>query len=120
MTSEPTLFTTPPVPSRIDTTPIAPVEPPMRPIQANSQGAPASATATDSQAAVGVDSDSPLLLTELQAAKVLSVCPRTLWTLRTEGRIPHIRIGRAVRYARGDLVAWIQNSRSAVSSGTTS
>ena len=52
-----------------------------------------------------------LLLTEREAAKALSVCPRTLWQLRQDGDIPCIRIGRAVRYAPADLRAWIAGRR---------
>lgn len=52
-----------------------------------------------------------LLLTEREAAKALSVCPRTLWQLRTDGEIPCIRFGRAVRYDPSDLRAWVARNR---------
>jgi excisionase family DNA binding protein len=52
-----------------------------------------------------------LLLTEREAAKALSVCQRTLWQLRTDGEIPCVRIGRAVRYRPADLHAWVAASR---------
>ncbi len=51
--------------------------------------------------------DGKLLLTEREAAKALSVCQRTLWQLRSDGHIPCVRIGRAVRYRPADLRAWI-------------
>jgi excisionase family DNA binding protein len=57
-------------------------------------------------------SSSPLLLREADAAKLLSICPRTLWGLRQSGEIPCVRIGRAVRYADEDLRAWIDRNRS--------
>ncbi|MEM1166273.1 MAG: helix-turn-helix domain-containing protein [Planctomycetota bacterium] len=51
------------------------------------------------------------LLTEREAADVLAICPRTLWDLRVRGEIPHIRLGRAVRYDASDLHTWIQSQK---------
>ncbi len=56
-----------------------------------------------------------LLLTARQAARELAISERTLWGLTARGEIPCVRIGRAVRYSRSDLVAWI-----AAKSGTPS
>jgi excisionase family DNA binding protein len=53
----------------------------------------------------------PMLLTARQAAKALSVCEKTLWTLAQRGEIPAVRIGRAVRYDPRDLDAWIQRAK---------
>jgi excisionase family DNA binding protein len=49
------------------------------------------------------------LLMEVQAAKLLSVSPRTLqnWRIAGEGP-PFIRIGRAIRYRREDILRWIE------------
>jgi excisionase family DNA binding protein len=52
-----------------------------------------------------------LLLTPNEAARSLSICPRTLWTLTHEGQIPFVRIGRLVRYSPGDLQAWIEKQK---------
>ena len=49
-----------------------------------------------------------LLLTPRKAAKALSVCEKTLWTLTQKGEVPVIRIGRAVRYPVDGLREWIQ------------
>jgi len=49
----------------------------------------------------------PLLLTARQAAKVLTICEKTLWTLTQRGEIPAVKIGRAVRYDPADLRVWI-------------
>lgn len=49
-----------------------------------------------------------LLLTPIEAARALSVCPRTLWALTHHGQIPFVRIGRLVRYSPGALQAWIE------------
>jgi excisionase family DNA binding protein len=54
-----------------------------------------------------------LLLNPADAAKTLSISPRTLWGLPDRGEIPCIRIGRAVRYDPRDLMAWIAKKRDA-------
>jgi len=48
-----------------------------------------------------------LLLTSKQAAKVLAISPRKLWDMTKTGTIPHIRLGRCVRYPVNDLQRWI-------------
>ena len=52
-----------------------------------------------------------LLLTPNEAARALSVSPRTLWSLTHDGKIPFVRIGRLVRYSPGDLQAWIDSQK---------
>lgn len=51
------------------------------------------------------------LLDEKQAAAFLTVSPGTLSVWRSTGRyqIPFIKIGRAVRYRRADLTAWMES-----------
>ncbi len=54
----------------------------------------------------------PMLLTAMEAARSLSVCEKTLWTLtHPRGPIPAVRIGRAVRYAPEDLRGWIESQK---------
>ena len=48
-----------------------------------------------------------LLIKAPEAAKVLALSERTLWTLANTGEIPHVRVGRAVRYDPADLRSWI-------------
>lgn len=50
----------------------------------------------------------PLLVNTREAARMLCISERTLWTLTQEGRIPSLKIGRAVRYRVADLEAWTQ------------
>jgi len=52
-------------------------------------------------------SASPLLVDAKTAASILSVSPRTLWTLTNCGAIPSKQIGRAVRYSPAELQAWV-------------
>ena len=53
------------------------------------------------------------LVESLEAAAILSISPRTLWTLTNEGDLPCVRIGRSVRYDLRDLDAWIERHKSA-------
>lgn len=48
-----------------------------------------------------------LAYTARQAAQMLSICERTLWTLTNAGKIKALRIGRAVRYSRSELVRFL-------------
>lgn len=48
------------------------------------------------------------LLNEKQAAELLSVTVRTMQSWRvTGGGPPYVKLGRAVRYIKSDLEAWI-------------
>ena len=49
-----------------------------------------------------------LLVDTNEAARMLSIAPRTLWGLTASGDIPCIRIGRSVRYDPRDLRVWIE------------
>ena len=49
----------------------------------------------------------PLLLTEEQAAELLSISPRKVWELAASGAIPSVKIGALKRYRRADLQAWV-------------
>jgi predicted DNA-binding transcriptional regulator AlpA len=51
------------------------------------------------------------LLTEPQAAKILSISPRKLMTLRRAGEIKHISSGRSIRYDIRDIRQWIDQHR---------
>jgi predicted DNA-binding transcriptional regulator AlpA len=52
--------------------------------------------------------DPEALLMEDQAARLLSVSPRTLQAWRSEDRgPPYVRVGRSVRYLYAALLQWI-------------
>ncbi len=53
----------------------------------------------------------PMLLTARQAAKVLTISERTLFSLTKAGEITAVRFGRNVRYDPRDLDAWIQSAK---------
>lgn len=53
-----------------------------------------------------------LLLKPSEAATVLALSPRKLWSLTNAGEIRCVRIGRSVRYALADLQSWIEASTS--------
>ncbi len=48
----------------------------------------------------------PILLTPPQAAQALGISPRKLWSMTAGSEIPHVRIGRAVRYSVDSLREW--------------
>ena len=51
------------------------------------------------------------LLTELQAAKILAISPRKLWSIRQAGEIGHIVSGKSIRYEMTDLRTWIDSHK---------
>jgi predicted DNA-binding transcriptional regulator AlpA len=54
--------------------------------------------------------DPDALLCEVQAADFLCLSPRTLQGWRLQGTGPRfVRAGRAIRYRRRDLLAWMDN-----------
>lgn len=55
--------------------------------------------------------DAPILLTYKQAAKLLNVSDRTVWSWVHEGLLAAVRIGRTVRIDRSDLEEFIQNAK---------
>lgn len=53
------------------------------------------------------------LLKSREAAELLAVCEKTLWTLKKNGEIRAVYFGRAVRYAVAELEAFIAKRSSA-------
>jgi excisionase family DNA binding protein len=49
----------------------------------------------------------PLLVSPREAARMLSISPRTLWALTNVGTVRCVRIGRAVRYNPDDLKHYV-------------
>jgi len=55
--------------------------------------------------------NSALLLTPRQAAEALAISPRKLWSMTASGEIPHIRLGRSLRYPTAGLRRWIDQQK---------
>ena len=51
------------------------------------------------------------LLTELQAAKILAISPRKLWSIRQAGEISFVVTGKSIRYEFTDLRRWIDSHK---------
>jgi excisionase family DNA binding protein len=64
----------------------------------------------------GESDDRPILIDARTAARLLSISPRTLWSLTHSGVVPCVRLGRSVRYAPAVLKylaksGWTTNSK---------
>jgi len=54
----------------------------------------------------------PLLLSPREAAQMLAISERKLWSLtHVERAIPFVKCGRLIRYATVDLERWIESQR---------
>ena len=52
-----------------------------------------------------------MLVDAREAARLLSVSPRKLWGMTASGAIPHVRLGRCLRYPVDDLRLWIESQK---------
>lgn len=55
-------------------------------------------------------------LTTKEVAAMLRIAPQTLEKARSTGlgpQIPFVKVGRAVRYASGDVAAWVESKKNA-------
>ena len=52
-----------------------------------------------------------LLLSMKQAAAALSISERKLWDMTDNHEIPHVRLGRCLRYPLSDLLRWIEEHK---------
>jgi excisionase family DNA binding protein len=57
------------------------------------------------------DRTDQLLLTSRQAAEALQISERKLWSMKASGEIPHVLLGRSVRYPLADLQQWIDERK---------
>ncbi len=56
-----------------------------------------------------------LLVSPREAARMLAVSERTLFSLRKAGAIPAVQVGRCVRYSLDDLRRWIEGHSQRIS-----
>ena len=52
-----------------------------------------------------------LLLPLKEAAAALAISERKLWAMTASHEIPHIRLGRCLRYPVSDLMLWIDEHK---------
>ena len=50
-----------------------------------------------------------LLYTPEETRIALGISARKLWSMTASGEIPHVRLGRCVRYPVDDLQSWIDD-----------
>jgi excisionase family DNA binding protein len=48
-----------------------------------------------------------LAVSPREAARILSISTRKLWSMTASGEIPHLKIGRLVRYRAASLEKWL-------------
>ena len=75
---------------------------------------PAQPTAATNGAAASAAAPSPLsepLLDVSDAATLLSVRPSWIYEAVRDGRLPHLKIGRHLRFLRTDLERWVVAQR---------
>lgn len=53
----------------------------------------------------------PMLVPPREAARLLAISERTLWSLTRSREIPHVRLRRCVRYDIEDLREWIATNK---------
>lgn len=53
----------------------------------------------------------PLLVSCREAAQMLGISQRTLWTLTDRGELPRVKFGQTVRYSVDDLREFIERKR---------
>lgn len=51
------------------------------------------------------------LLTVLEVAQLLRVPRKAVYHLVAMRRIPHVKMGRSLRFIRTDVVAWLERNR---------
>ncbi|QDU57514.1 helix-turn-helix transcriptional regulator [Aeoliella mucimassa] len=53
--------------------------------------------------------DAPMMMTAEEIAHCLQVSVRTIWRLKAKGDLPKsVKVGRAVRWRRSDILTWIE------------
>jgi len=67
--------------------------------------------------AASLPSNLPLLLTAVEAGKLLSISRSKVLDLATRGHLPSLRIGGSVRIPREALVEWIADRTNGVQTG---
>jgi excisionase family DNA binding protein len=53
------------------------------------------------------------LLTESEAAELLSLTPRQIGRLARRGELPHVEINKEIRYDPRDIWEWVESKKKA-------
>ncbi len=51
------------------------------------------------------------LLTVAEVAAILRITEKAVYHLVAMRRIPHVKMGRSLRFMRADVVAWLERNR---------
>lgn len=62
----------------------------------------------ESESRIETSSQPPLALRAKEAARLLGISQRSLWTITKRKDIPHVRIGRTVTYPVDALRDWLK------------
>jgi len=54
-----------------------------------------------------------LLLSIKEAAYLLGICERSVWTLVQDHQLPHVRLGRRLLFSRSTLETWVSQQQKA-------
>lgn len=52
-----------------------------------------------------------MLIRPRDAAAMLALSERTLWSMTQAGLLPCVRVGKSLRYDPADLAAWVQRAK---------
>jgi predicted DNA-binding transcriptional regulator AlpA len=62
----------------------------------------------DSEGSAVISTESePLALRRRDAARMLGLSERALWSLTNRGDVPHVRLGKSIRYPVAALRDWL-------------
>ena len=64
----------------------------------------------DTNGALPTDGGGAILLKSKEAASLLGISERKLWTMTNCGEIPSVRLGKSVRYRRQTLEAFVADA----------
>ena len=59
------------------------------------------------------------LLTEREVAGLLNLKPSAIGRLRRENKLPHVRVGRLIRYPASQLAGWLTEHKVNIIHGET-
>jgi len=55
-----------------------------------------------------------VILDVADAARLLQVCPATLYRLTRSEKLPHVKLGRLLRFSKRSLLLWIEKKTTGI------